>query len=188
MSTVFYTSNAAQTCPTLQPVAHWFARYRHALAARSGLTLPTTARYSCAATSNAAEFCARLDALSRLAADLATVAEGVACGDYETDPHADRFSHCADIHARMARRAACVSEVASAARRHADEATRAGYAANALAAVLTHSAHAAECAVWVADETGALIRIAPLSDAERAVALLAVARLLHAYLPSAERV
>lgn len=182
---ILYTNNPLQSCPTLQPLAHWFSEFRRALPARGGLTLPA-ARYSCAATSSAAVLQGRLDALAALADGLAAIAQGVTCGDYETDQNAARFSYCENIYARLSRQAERVTDATRAARAYAGSAALVLDRASPPAPALTGAAHAAEWTVWAANALVSLIRIAPLSDAERDEPLTAVMRLLDAYLSGTE--
>ncbi|MGO4582011.1 hypothetical protein AB4Z48_39125, partial [Cupriavidus sp. 2TAF22] len=97
-----FTNNAAGTCPTVQPIAHWLAEAMRA----NGPAAASSVRVgACPATDDAAVFRARLQALAHFAESVASVARQVADGAFETESDADRFSHCTDVYTRMSRQA-----------------------------------------------------------------------------------
>jgi len=160
MSTVAYTSNAAQTCPVNGALRYWLKQQRAA-----ELAEPIDAH----AATTADEFARRLEALSAFALGMASFARDLADGLYEVEPIDRAHMAVGGVCGRMARLATLADANACDASRLAQRAASAARDGD-MARALANAAHAVEFTLWAGSYALDVLRVAPLTTGERTAA------------------
>ncbi len=155
-----FSNNPTLTCPVNGALRYWLQQQRaHELADALDVH----------AASTAAEFVARLAALSAFALGMASFGQDLADGLYEVEPIDRNHMAAGCAYSAMVRLASLANANARDAAALAQRAASAAHEGD-MARTLANVAHAVEFALWAAGGALDSLRLAPLTVAERTAA------------------